>query len=65
MKKVLAAFAAACCLLLSCIKQEPGSMECDILAAEVDASFAPYFYKTTQMIVPDIASNCPFRRRYR
>lgn len=32
-------------------------MECDILAAEVDASFAPYFYKTTQMIVPDIASN--------
>ncbi|MBQ9185740.1 MAG: PCMD domain-containing protein [Bacteroidales bacterium] len=41
---------------VSCIKGEPANMECDILSAQVDASFAEYFYKASQMSTGDIPS---------
>lgn len=40
----------------SCIKNEPANMECDILSAQVDASFAEYFYKPAQMTASEIPS---------
>ncbi|MBP3257793.1 MAG: PCMD domain-containing protein [Bacteroidales bacterium] len=40
----------------SCIKDEPANMECDILSARVDAAYADYFYKASQMTLEDIPS---------